>query len=47
MPKFKRLLDTAGEQGLDGLWQRFDWLYHYAKLVECIADGIASGEMVK
>jgi DNA-binding CsgD family transcriptional regulator len=45
MPKVKWLLDTAGKQGLDGLWQRFDWLYHYAKLVECIADGIASGEI--
>jgi hypothetical protein len=45
MPKFKWLLDSAGDRGLDALFDRFDWLFHYAKLMECVADGIASGEI--
>jgi hypothetical protein len=45
MGKFKRLMDTAGEKGLDSLFARFHWLHHYAETLECIAKGIASGEI--
>jgi hypothetical protein len=45
MPTFKRLMDTAGGKGLDGLFARFHWLHHYAETLECIAKGIASGEI--
>ena len=45
MPEFKRLMDTAGGKGLDGLFARFHWLHHYAETLECIAKGIASGEI--
>lgn len=45
MPGFKRLLDTAGQLGMDELCRRFDAFYRYAKLLEKLAAGIQSGEI--
>jgi hypothetical protein len=44
MPAFKRLLDS-GHASMDGLCLRFGGFYRYAKILEMIADGIASGEI--
>jgi hypothetical protein len=44
MPAFKRLLDS-GQQALDELCRRFSGFYHYAKILETVACGIASGEI--
>jgi hypothetical protein len=44
MPDFKRLLD-AGQALMDALCLRFEGFYHYAKILEQIATGIASGEI--
>ena len=44
MPEFKRLLD-AGHPLMDALCLRFAGFYHYAKILEEIAEGIASGEI--
>ena len=44
MPDFKRLLD-AGHPLMDALCLRFEGFYHYAKILEEIAEGIASGEI--
>ena len=46
MPDFKRVIDTAGQELLDELCERFDGFYHYAQIVEAIAAGVASGEIV-
>ena len=43
-PDFKRLLD-AGHLLMEGLCPRFDGLYRYAKILEQIEAGIASGEI--
>lgn len=45
MPSFKKLLDTAGQRGMNELCDRFDGFYRYAKLLEIIAEGIQSGEI--
>jgi hypothetical protein len=45
MPSFKRLLDTAGQQGMDELCAQFDSFYHYAKILEHIAGAIRSGDI--
>ena len=44
MPAFKRLFDS-GQQALDELCRRFFGFYHYAKILERVASGIASGEI--
>jgi len=44
MPDFKRLLD-AGHLLMDELCRRFTGFYRYAKILEQIAAGIASGEI--
>ena len=44
MPDFKRLLD-AGQLLMDELCRRFAGFYAYAKILEQIAAGIASGEI--
>ena len=42
MPIFKILLDS-GHDTMDELCQRFAGFYHYAKILETLADGIRSG----
>jgi len=44
MPVFKRLLDS-GHPTMDALCLRFGGFYRYAKILEMIATGIASGEI--
>jgi hypothetical protein len=44
MPAFKRLLDS-GHGTMDALCLRFGGFYRYAKILEMIAAGIASGEI--
>ena len=44
MPAFRRLLD-AGPHVMDQLCLRFGGFYRYAKILEAIAAGIASGEI--
>lgn len=46
MPDFKRVIDTAGREVLDELYERFDGFYHYAQILEDIATGITSGDIV-
>lgn len=45
MPNFKRLLDTAGHDGMDALCVRFPSFYRYAKILENLAAGIKSGRI--
>jgi hypothetical protein len=42
MPFFKMLLDS-GQDTMDELCQCFAGFYHYAKILETLADGIQSG----
>ena len=44
MPAFRQLLDS-GPHAMDQLCLRFGGLYRYAKILEAIAAGIASGEI--
>jgi hypothetical protein len=44
MPAFRQLLD-AGPHVMDQLCLRFGGFYRYAKILEAIAAGIASGEI--
>jgi hypothetical protein len=44
LPAFRRLLD-AGPHAMDQLGLRFGGIYRYAKILEMIAAGIASGEI--
>ena len=46
MPAFKRLMDRVGQEGLDELCERFDGFRYYAELLEMVASGIASGEII-
>jgi hypothetical protein len=45
MPDFKRLMDMAGQAGMDELTERYAGLFHYAKVLERIALGLESGEI--
>ena len=45
MPDFKRLMDAAGQDGMNELCRRFGGFYRYAKVLETIAAGIESGEI--
>ena len=45
MPEFKRLMDMAGPRGMDELCGRLPGLLRYAKILEGVAGGIASGEV--
>jgi hypothetical protein len=45
MPDFKQLLDTLGRDVMNQLCVRFDGFYRYARILETIAEGIASGEL--
>jgi hypothetical protein len=46
MLDFKRLMDTSSQGELDALCRRYGALYHYAKVLEGIAEAIASGRLV-
>jgi hypothetical protein len=46
MPLFKRMMDISGQEGLDALCREHPALDRYARLLESIAQGIASGEIV-
>ncbi len=43
MGTFKQLLDSCTSQEIDELCQRYDGFYHFAKLLEMLAEGIANG----
>lgn len=45
MDDFKQLIDAAPRDGLDLLLTRFPGFLMYAKLLDLMADGIASGDM--
>lgn len=45
MARFKGLLDTTTAAGLDALCAQFSGFQYYARLLERIAGGIASGEI--
>lgn len=45
MSDFKALLDSSTQSEMDELTARFDGLYHYGKILESIAMGIASGDI--
>jgi hypothetical protein len=45
MDGFKRLMDTTSPAEMDELCNRFDGFYRYAKVLEALAKGIASGEI--
>jgi hypothetical protein len=43
MGTFKQLLDTCSREDMDILCQQYDGFYHFAKLLENLAQGIADG----
>jgi len=45
MPKFKKLMDELGQNGLDQLSLQFVGFYRFGKLLELVAAQIASGEI--
>ncbi|MCP4405382.1 MAG: hypothetical protein GY801_49790 [bacterium] len=45
MDGFKQLMDTTSPAEMDELCSRFDEFYRYAKVLEALAKGIASGEI--
>ena len=45
MPDFKRVMDAAGQDGMDELCRQLDGFYRYAKVLETVAAGIAAGEI--
>lgn len=45
MPDFRRVMDAAGQDGMDELCRRLDGFYRYAKVLETIAAGIESGDI--
>ena len=45
MVDFKRLMDTAGQDGMNELGRRFAGFLRYAKILEMIAAGIQSGAL--
>ncbi|HRQ42155.1 MAG TPA: arylsulfatase regulator [Chloroflexota bacterium] len=46
MPSFKQLLDTSKQGEVDLLCQQYDGFYHFAKLLESLAQAIADGAIV-
>ena len=46
MPAFKRLMDTSTDDDMDQLATRYTGFYQYAKILETIAAGIQSGNIV-
>jgi hypothetical protein len=45
LPGFKRLMDTAGQGGMDELTRRFPGLLRYAKILETAAAAIESSKI--
>ncbi len=45
MDGFKRLMDTTTPEEMNELCARFDGFYRYAKVLEALAGGIASGDI--
>ena len=45
MDGFKRLMDTTSPAEMDKLCNRFDGFHRYAKALETLAKGIASGKI--
>ena len=45
MPTFKQLLDTCTGAEMDMLCTRYDGFYHFATLLERLAEGIADGSI--
>jgi len=43
MGTFKQLLDSSTRQEMDEFCQRYDGFYHFAFLLEQLAEGIANG----
>jgi hypothetical protein len=43
MSTFKQLLDTSTKQEINELCQMYDGFYHFAFLLERLAEGIANG----
>ena len=43
MADFKHLLDTLSHHEIDQLCQRYDGFYHFAKMLERLAEGCAAG----
>jgi hypothetical protein len=45
MPGFKKLMDEAGQSGMDELCARFEGFYNYAIILENLARAIKDGEI--
>ena len=45
LPLFKRLMEIAGEDDFEELYEEFPGLYHLAELLERVAAGIQSGDI--
>jgi hypothetical protein len=45
MPSFKKLMDEAGQSGMDELCARFEGFYNYAIILENLARAIKDGEI--
>jgi len=45
MPAFKQLIDFTGSRGMNELCARFAGFHRYARILENLAAGIASGEI--
>jgi hypothetical protein len=46
LPAFKRLMDTSTADDMDQLAARYTGFYQYAKILETVAAGIRSGQIV-
>jgi hypothetical protein len=46
LPAFKRLMDTSTGDDMDQLAARYAGFYRYAKILEAVAAGIRSGNIV-
>lgn len=46
MPKFKKIMDTTSKEGMDQLCAQFKGFYRYAKILDTLAEKIASGEII-
>ena len=45
LPTFKQLLDICTGEEMDMLCDRYDGFYHFAQLLERLAEGIADGSI--
>lgn len=45
MDAFKRILDSSTSVQMDYLCQQYDGFYRFGKLLEAMAEGIASGDI--